>query len=148
MDWSINYTRQNNLEKKMNLPEINETITTDRAIELCDHFGCAYLVERITANRESFKDWIFDGASMVPDELFAKLFDIPNLIEIALKHDLKYAYGESGNKAEKLRADQEFERDLINDGASPEIAKIMFTAVDVGGNEGTPTDFAWTFARI
>lgn len=132
----------------MILPEIDETITTDRAIELCEYFGYTYLVERINRNRDSYKDWVFDGASMIPDELFSKLFHIPNLVEIALKHDLKYAYGESGNEAEKLRADLEFELDILNEGASPKMAKLMFTAVDVGGKEWLKTDYAWGYAHI
>jgi hypothetical protein len=130
----------------MKLPEIDEKITTDRAIELCEHFGYIYLVERIKANQDRFKDWVFDGASMIPDKIFSQTFHIPNLIEIALKHDLKYAYGERGNKAEKLRADLEFALDLLNDGASSAITRLMFAAVDVGGNELFKTSYSWGYA--
>ena len=78
------------------------------------------------------------------------LFDsdnIPDILEVALKHDLKYAYGHPGNRAEKLRADLEFEIDLLNDGASPEIARIMFAAVDIGGSEILNTSYSWAFAQ-
>jgi hypothetical protein len=131
----------------MKLPKIGDTITTEYAKELCRHFGFDYLVERLEANPEDYKSWVFDGASMIPDRLFSKLFQIPNLTEIALRHDLKYAYGESGNKREKLRADLEFELEVLNDGASAEMAKLMFAAVDVGGKEILNTSFSWGFAR-
>ena len=74
------------------------------------------------------------------------LFNIPNLIEIALKHDLKYAYGALGDKAAKRVADLEFEIDLLRDGASIEVAKIMVGFVDVGGTEWFNFDFSWGFA--
>ena len=131
----------------MKLPEIDDKITTEHGIQLCEHFGYKYLVDRLNKNPDDYKDWVFDGASMVPDQLFAKLFHIPNLVEIALKHDLKYAYGEQGNKTEKLRADLEFELDILNDGASPRMAKLMFTAVDLGGIEELNTPYSWAYAH-
>lgn len=131
----------------MILPKVDDIINNERAQELCKHFGYTHLVERIKANPDSYKEWTFDGASMIPDDAFSKAFNIPNLVEIALKHDLKYAYGESGNTDEKLKADQDFERDLINDGASPVLAKFMFKSVDKFGKEKFKTPFSWTFAR-
>ena len=131
----------------MKLPEIGDTITTEQAIQLCEHFGYKYLVDRLNNNPVDYKTWIFDGASMVPDQLFSKLFHIPNLVEIALKHDLKYAYGEQGNDTEKLRADLEFALDILNDGASPRMAKLMFAAVDSGGKEELNTPYSWAYAH-
>ncbi len=131
----------------MKLPKIDDTITIEQAINLCEYFGYEHIVKRLKGAPGNYKSWIFDGASMVPDELFSKLFHIPNLVEIALKHDLKYAYGEPGNKVEKLRADLEFEIDLLNDGASPEMAKLMFAAVDVGGKEILKTSYSWAYAH-
>ena len=132
----------------MNLPKIGDVITTDRARALCVHYGYAYLVERIdAAPAGTFKEWKFDGASMVPDELVSKLAGIPNLIEIALKHDLKYAYGELGNDAERLKADDEFKADLLADGASRLVADLMHQAVRKGGHERWKTSFSWGFAR-
>jgi len=78
---------------------------------------------------------------------FSKVVGIPNLTEIALKHDLKYAYGAPGNKEEKLQADKEFELELLKDGASPEIAELMFKAVDIFGDGLMKTSFSWGFAR-
>ena len=136
-------------EGEMVLPTIADTITTDRAIELCKHFGYDYLVERIKADKGSFKDWKFDGASMVNDERFKKKHNIPNLTKIALKHDLKYAYGEKGNEVERLRADLTFALDILNDGASPLMVKFMFEAIDVGGDGilNIKTSYTWGFAR-
>ena len=107
-----------------------------------------YIVKRIDDQPGDFKDWIFDGASLLPDNLISKLFHIPHLIEIALKHDLKYAYGELGNEEERLRADQEFKQDLLADGTHPWVAEVMFKMVRLGGSEKLKTSFSWGFARI
>ena len=132
----------------MQLPNIDDNIDNSRAIELCRHYGLNYLVDRITATPDSFFVWKFDGASMIPDGFFSAVFNIPNLTEIALQHDLKYAYGERGNKEEKLRADLEFELAILNDGASVEMTKMMFAAVDLCGDGFIRTDFSWGFARV
>lgn len=132
----------------MELPNIGDNIDNQTAIKLCEHYGLDYLVERIQANANAFSVWEFDGASMIPYGLFSAVFNIPNLTEIALQHDLKYAYGEPGNKEEKLRADLEFELSLLNDGASVEMAKMMFAAVDLCGDGFIRTDFSWGFARL
>ena len=131
----------------MILPNVDDTINNERAKELCEYFGYTHLVERINTNPNSYKEWVFDGASMIVDKEFSEMHHIPNLVEIALKHDLKYAYGESGNTAEKLQADKDFQGDLINDGASPTTAKFMFKMVDKFGKEEYKTPFSWTFAK-
>ena len=84
---------------------------------------------------------------MVPDRLAMAFFNLPNLIEIALKHDLKYAYGDPGNRAEKRRADLEFKQDLLNDGACEHLADVMFIIVQIGGEEWLNTSFSWGFAN-
>ncbi len=129
------------------IPKIGETITADEALDLCRSFELDYLVERIEIDPDAFKDWVFDGASMIPDTLFAQIFDIPSLTEIALRHDLKYAYGEPGNHREKARADEAFKQELLIDGAAPAVEQLMFQAVDVFGDGPIATDFSWGFAR-
>lgn len=129
------------------IPKIGEDITTQRALSLCKHYGFEHLVRRIEENQEDFKDWVFDGASMIPDGLLSQAAGIPNLTEIALKHDLKYAYGALGNRVEKSNADMEFKEELLNDGASQEIAELMFKAVDIFGDGLLKTSFSWGFAR-
>lgn len=132
----------------MALPTIGEIITPERARGLCQDFGAqfTYLVERLDAQPHLFTDWVFDGASMLPDALVARIFDIPHLTTIALKHDLKYAYGDPGNETERLRADTEFRQDLIADSVSPLIAEAMFQAVRLGGDGPIKTSFTWGFA--
>ncbi len=130
------------------IPNIGETITTEKAIELCQLFGFDYLVERINGSPlDAFHDWPFDGASMIPDELFARIFKIPSLTEVALRHDLKYAYGEPGNRQEKARADEEFKQELLDDGTSPVLAQLMYQAVVTFGDGPIATHFSWGFAR-
>jgi hypothetical protein len=131
----------------MELPRIGQRVTTADARALCRHFGYEFLVARIERTPEAFKDWTFDGASMVPDRLVSALAGIPNLTRIALQHDLKYAYGEPGNKQERQKADEEFRRDLMADGASEPVAEIMFQAVRLFGDPPIRTSFSWGFAR-
>lgn len=45
-------------------------------------------------------------------------------------------------------ADLEFELAILNDGASVEMAKMMFTAVDLCGDGFIRTNFSWGFARV
>jgi hypothetical protein len=134
----------------MLIPAIGDTITTARARALCQDFGpkFKYIVDRIdTAQPDEFKDWIFDGASLLPDDLVAQFFHIPHLTEISLKHDLKYAYGEPGNDAERLRADEDFKQDLLDDGTNRPVADAMFKSVRLGGSGRIKTSFSWGFAR-
>ncbi len=129
------------------VPSIGETMSAARAVGLCQVYGLAYLVQRISNGQDMFKDWKFDGTSMVPDALFSQVFGIPNLIEIALRHDLKYAYGETGNKSERLLADQQFRQELLRDGAPKLVAHAMYWAVHLFGDGPIKTDFSWGFAR-
>lgn len=117
----------------MRLPKIGDTVTSGDALKLCLHFGFTALACRIITNPGAYKDWTFDGASMLPDWIFSRVFRIPNLTEISLRHDLKYVYGEAGNATEKLKADLEFRLEVLDDGASPLLAKLMFAFVDIFG---------------
>ncbi|MGB4118075.1 MAG: hypothetical protein WBK51_16155 [Polaromonas sp.] len=129
------------------IPSIGNVISVALALEICRNYEFTYLVERLSNNQDAFKEWTFDGASILPDEIFAKIFSVPNLIEIALRHDLKYAYGEPDNKSERLLADEQFRRDLLNDGCISGVAQAMYLAVRAFGNFPIKTDFSWGFAR-
>ena len=133
----------------MRLPKIGETIDTNFAIELCQHYQFEEIVSRIKANPAGFKVWKFDGASMLPDKLVAKLIGIDQetFSEVALKHDLKYAYGVSGDKAAKQLADKEFEQDLLDIKMHNVLAKGMFIGVDLFGGEAWGTPYSWGFAK-
>jgi len=131
----------------MPFPKIGDTIDTEKAIELCEFFRFGKLTEYIENNQGCFKPWIFDGASMIPDDIFAEVFSVPNFTKIALKHDLHYAYGEPGNTKSRLLADLMFYSDLIIDNCPPELAHTMFLAVRVAGCEEAMLSFSWGFAR-
>lgn len=137
----------------MRLPEIGETITNERGIELCRHFGLLHLAERISRHPEQFDSWVFDGCSCVPDAMLAPFAgkgyswrDITD--KCALPHDLKYAYGSPGDVLEKETADSEFKADLINHaGMSHVLAVLLEKLVAIFGAEKLGLDFTWAFAR-
>ena len=130
------------------LPKIDEIVTTERALELCEHYGFSHLVQRIEDNPDLFKEWKFDGCSMTPDAVLSELIKVPSLTEICLQHDLGYAYGDPGNQAERLTVDRKFQIDLLGGGASGFAAKAMFDAVRLGGKEELCLPFSWGFARV
>ena len=130
------------------LPKIGDIVTTERGLELCEHYGLNYLADRIEDNPDLFKEWEFDGCSMTPTEVLSELIKVPSLTEICLRHDLGYAYGEPGNEEERLIVDKRFQNELIDGGASKLAAKTMFDAVRVGGKEKLCLPFSWSFARV
>lgn len=134
----------------MKLPEIGETITTQWAVELCEHFGLDYLLDRIQTHPERYKEWKFDGCSCLPDEIVG-LFtgcdwqDITYLC--CLPHDLGYAYGTPGDRHEKQRVDDRFYEDLIAKAHMKGwIAEAFRKAVELGGEEVFGLSFSWAFA--
>ncbi|GAG80346.1 unnamed protein product, partial [marine sediment metagenome] len=58
-------------------PEIGTIITTETAIDYCNLNGLYYLECRIRENPGFFKEWEFDGASMIEDVGFSAAFNIP-----------------------------------------------------------------------
>jgi hypothetical protein len=130
------------------LPKIGEIVTTVRALQLCEYYGFNYLADRIEDNPDLFKEWEFDGCSMTPEAVVSELIKVPSLVEICLRHDLGYAYGDPGNEEERLLVDKKFQNELIEGGASEFAAKTMFDAVRVGGKEKLCLPFSWSFARV
>jgi len=123
----------------MKLPEIGDTITTQKALELCAHFGLDYLVERINWNPDCYKDWTFDGCSGLPDEVMG-LFTGCHWKDITYKyclpHDLCYGYGEPGDDIEREWVDVKFYSDLVTKaGMSKWLASAFLAAVRIGGAE-------------
>jgi hypothetical protein len=137
-------------EKKIiaELPKIGDIVTTEKASALCEYYGFNYLVKRIEDNPDHFKEWKFDGCSMTPTAVVSELIKVPTLVEICLRHDLGYAYGDPGNEEERLRVDQKFQNGLLDGGASKFVAKTMFDAVRAGGTEKFCLPFSWSFARV
>jgi len=130
------------------LPKIGEIVTTEKALELCEHYGLNHLAERIEDNPDLFKEWEFDGCSMTPTEVLSEIIKVPSLTEICLRHDLGYAYGDPGNEEERNIVDKKFQNELLDGGASEFAAKTMFDAVRVGGKEKLCLPFSWSFARV
>jgi hypothetical protein len=135
----------------MKLPEIDEIITTERALELCRHFKLDYLVSRIKADSEKFMEWKFDGCSCLPDEMlgFFTGCDWKDITyKCCLPHDLCYAYGEPGNDAERERVDAKFFSNLITKaGMKKWVAYAFLAGVRIGGPEEFGFSFSWGFAR-
>ncbi|WP_304511881.1 hypothetical protein [Desulfobacula sp.] len=134
----------------MTLPEIGDTITTKKALELCRHFSLDYLVDRIESDPEKYKDWKFDGCSGLPDEVmgFFTGCDWKDITyKCCLPHDLCYAYGDPGNDIEKKRVDIKFYSDLVTKaGMKKWCAAAFLAAVQIGGAEEFGLSFSWGFA--
>ena len=135
----------------MELPKIGEVVTTPQAIELCRHFGFDSIVERIESNPETYKEWEFDGCSGLPDEIMGfftgcRWEDIT--YRCCLPHDLRYAYGKPGDKAERKATDEQFYEDLVSRaGMKKWCAEAFLAAVRIGGAEAFGLSFSWGFAR-
>lgn len=130
----------------MEAPKIGDRVTTESALLLCEQYGLHDLAERLRLDPGAYKSWVFDGCSMLPDKLVAALTGIKNLTEICLRHDLRYAYGEPGNREERLRADYILGIELLDGGANAVVSKTFFDAVRFGGGE-LGFSFSWAFAR-
>ncbi|MDX9785928.1 MAG: hypothetical protein RBT11_04085 [Desulfobacterales bacterium] len=130
----------------MKLPKTGDMITTEKALEICKFYGMENLVQRITLHFDAYKPWVFDGCSMLPDKMVAAMTGISTLTEICLRHDLRYAYGEPGNREERLRADYMLGLDLLDGGANAIVSKAFFDGVRLGGGE-SGYSFSWAFAR-
>ena len=133
----------------MRLPEIGNTISTERALELCKHFKLDYLVKRIQENPDRYKSWEFDGCSGLPDEILGLFVgdwrDVT--YKCCLPHDLSYAYGEQDNDIERKRVDIKFYSDLVTKaGMKKWYASAFLAAVRIGGAEEFGLSFSWAFA--
>jgi len=129
----------------MDLPDIGDIITTEKAMQLCRHYGLDFLVRRVEGNPDGYTSWTFDGCSMLPDKMISALINVDNLTEICLRHDLRYAYGEPGNGEERLKADYILGLELLENGASAVVSKAFFDGVRLGGGE-LGFSFSWGFA--
>lgn len=135
----------------MELPEIDEIVTTENALELCKYFKLDYLVTRIKSNPENYKEWFFDGCSGLPDEILG-FFTGCDWKEITYKcclpHDLCYGYGEHENEIERKRVDLKFYSDLVTKAQMKKwYATAFLAAVRVGGAEAFGLSFSWGFAH-
>lgn len=129
---------------------IGEEITTERARALAIALGLSNVVAAIDREPEAFKPWVFDGVSVLDDRLAGWLTGLgPAVTEIALRHDLKYAYGRPGFERERMLADIDLLRELVLAGGDLEMAHAFFNAVRQRWVSGRviKTSFTWGFAR-
>ncbi len=133
----------------MILPTIGDTITTDRARELAVALDLPHVVALIDAEPEAFKEWVFDGVSILDDHLAGALTGIEDRVTaIALVHDLQYAYGRMGDEKARARADTRFRADLLAAGANAVMSELFYLAVHLGGAGSIRrTSYTWGFAR-
>ena len=135
----------------MKLPEINDMINTEQALELCKYFNLDYLIRRIEANPGKYKPWKFDGCSGLPDEVLGFFTGCEwqyITYKCCLPHDLSYGYGELGNRIERKRVDVKFYSDLVTKARMKEWCACAFlAAVRVGGAEAFGLSFSWGFAH-
>lgn len=135
----------------MKLPEINDIVTAEEALELCKYFDLDYLVKRIEDNSDEYKSWEFDGCSGLPDQIMGLFTDCKwkdITYKCCLPHDLCYAYGEKGNEIERKRVDVKFYSDLVTKaGMKKWQASAFLKAVRIGGAEEFGFSFSWGFAH-
>jgi len=132
--------------------KIGDTITVEKGLELARHFEFDYIVKRLEKHPENFKSFIFDGCSMLPDELMG-LFtgcdwkDITYLC--CLPHDIGHGYGKLGDFEENHMVNLLFKVNLINKaGMKSWLAEIFLKAVEIGGASYLGLSFSWGFARV
>lgn len=131
--------------------QIGDTVTTEIAVDLCRELELTDLATRIQEHSTHFKDWVFDGISVLNDTFAARLTSVDQgklTFLCALPHDLRYAYGESGNKLERKEADLQFKEDLLHKAGMKHFwATIFYLMVRIGGSEYLSLSFSWAFAR-
>lgn len=144
--------KSNSIEKIPTwFPNIGETVSPELGVKIARYFGFTTLVNRVEANPERYKDFIFDGCSCLPDQLLG-LFLGCNWRHITfwccLPHDIMYAYGEPGNTKEKKAADYLFHNNLKKKAKMKKcFAAMLLTAVELGGDEDFEiSNVSWSFA--
>ena len=129
---------------------IGQIVTPKMGLELARYFKLDYLIERLEKHPDKYKDFVWDGCSMIPDRLLTVFTGI-NWRQITynccMPHDCAYAYGELGNKKEKQKADFKLIDDLLTIGMLTWQVQLFYNAVEIGGAEHLKLDFSWGFAN-
>lgn len=135
-------------------PKKNEEINPDFAIELCKIYKLDYLIERIEKNKSNYKPWVFDSFIRINDIFFGVLTESacdPRIFKFQcrLPHALGYAYGTSGDKAERSRVDNDFLNNLrYKTKLSYWRSAALYAGLRAGGAEKFGHEFSWAFASI
>jgi hypothetical protein len=136
----------------MEFPQIGDTVTTEHALAMCRHFNLDYLISRIESDPGKYKEWKFDGCSVIRDEIMGFFTDCDwqdITYKCCLPHDLCYGYGEPGNDIERERVDLKFYSDLVTKAGMKKWQAAAFrAAVRIGGAEVFGLSFSWGFASV
>lgn len=130
--------------------KIGDTITPAMGLQIANQLGFLHIVERIEAQPEMYKDFIFDGVSGLPEGLASFLAEVDEkdfTYKIALPHDIDYAYGNPGDEKEKKISDTNFEKRLVKHGCPKWKARVAKRIVDILGREELMQKFSWGFAN-
>ena len=139
----------------LEMPEIGQTISIQYGLKLTETFlGIDhYVALRIKTNKDKLKSFVFDGCSGIDDLQMKewKILHLPwdKILACCLKHDLKYWVGIKSNEyKERLKADLEFHRDLLDINVPREIAILFYIAVRPFGSSyfkinGVSWGFGW-----
>ena len=88
----------------------------------------------------SLSDFKSDGCSLFPD---SSLITNQDWCECCYKHDL--AYWKGGTEAERLDADKELKRCILQKTESKELAELMFQGVRLGGSPYFYNWYRWGY---
>lgn len=91
------------------------------------------------AQAQTLKAFTTDGCSSFPDGTFN---DRQLFLACCTLHD--FAYWQGGTVEQRLQADQSFSH-CISELGYPDLAKMMFLGVRVGGYPYWPTPFRWGY---
>lgn len=133
----------------MRYPKTGETTTVARGIELCEHFGLFDISEKLRKNPDRYRSFEFDGCSRIPDGLVARLSSMSEYAltyKCCLPHDLKYAYGDPGDRKAFDVANHELKLDIVSNGGAYMIANMFYDFTDLFGWEDGDHSFSWGFA--
>ena len=123
----------------MELPNKGKAVTVAKLTELAIFFEKFDVVEMLkTAPDDVF---ISDGCSMWPDSWFGA-----DLYPCCFWHDVRYWCGNPGDDVGRLFADAELAKDVAREG-EPDLARLMFVGVGVGGTEKVGSPFRWGYGR-
>lgn len=134
------------------MPRLGQKITPAQGVGLCNKLRLYRTAEHVANYLRDYKPFVFDGCSMVPDAALAYLTQDSGLwlrviYNACLPHDLRYAYGATGDRGARQRGDRRFYFDLLDCGVDRRITRSMLRVVRLGGREWLNLPFSWGFAR-
>ncbi len=123
------------------LPKKGEAITVEELLGLAHWYGKVGIVKMLEDSPPD-GDFVSDGCSKFPDVIG----DI-DIYTACYWHDAGYWCGLPGDDITRACVDAQLVIDVALLGL-PDLARIMFTAVGVGGSEIWKTSFRWGYGRV